>query len=138
MESRYELQRRLVSDPALSKISAVSIDPAAMGGTGLTLKSPPFIRFLTQYVVPALQGISVMVAPNGPMRPTSKSAEDVLRACFDTESLGEHPKALFLDGSAISDSSKESHDVAKQKMLWTDSLKLAGIKEGDTVLKEWQ
>ncbi len=33
------------------------------------------------------------------LRTTSKSAADALRACFDTETLGERPRAMYLDGS---------------------------------------
>jgi hypothetical protein len=62
----------------------------------------------------------------------------VILACFDEGTLGEHPKAVFLDGSQKAESSKESRDLEKHKALWADSLKLAAIKDGDTVLKDWR
>lgn len=67
-------------------------------------------------------------------RSPKKSAGDVLWACFDEKTLGEYPKAVFLDGSKNAEISKESKDVEKQRALWVDNLKLAGIKDGDTVL----
>jgi hypothetical protein len=44
---------------------------------------------------------------------------------------------LYLDGRVVADSSKESHDEKKQAMLWEESLKFAGVKEGDTTLEDW-
>jgi hypothetical protein len=74
---------------------------------------------------------------NGFLRTTKKSGGDVLKACFDEETLGEYPKAVYLDGTRRVESSKESTDVEKQKTLWADSLKLAAIRDGDTVLKNY-
>lgn len=105
-----------------------------MGGTALTKHSPPFIRFLTGWVIWALQGISVRISPNGMMRPTWKSANDLIMACFDTGYLGQEPKAVYLDGSAKVESSIESRDETKQQALWADSVRLVGLKDGDTAL----
>jgi hypothetical protein len=32
---------------------------------------------------------------------------------------------------------KEARDEEKQRRLWMESLKLAGVEEGDTALKFW-
>lgn len=105
-----------------------------MGGTHLTKTSPPFIRFLTGYLVWALQGIAVRISPNGLMRPPWKSANDLLLACFDVGYLGQQPTAVYLDGSAKAESSIESIDERKQKALWADSVRLVGLKDGETAL----
>ncbi|EKD12635.1 short chain dehydrogenase/reductase SDR [Drepanopeziza brunnea f. sp. 'multigermtubi' MB_m1] len=134
----YELQRRLNLDPALSNISVLSLDPAAMGGTGITKRSGALIRFITAYVLVFLQTILVYIMPNGSYRPPWKSAQDLMLACFDEEHLGSHPKAVYLNGSVKGVSSIESRDEAKQKQLWEDSLKLAMIRDGETALQNWQ
>lgn len=135
---RYELQRRLDSDSALSNISVLAMDPAAMGGTGITKRAGPLIRFITGYVVVFLQTIFVRFMPNGSYRPTWKSAQDLMLASFDEKYLGAHPKAVYLNGSVKAVSSAESRDETKQKQLWKDSVKLARIRDGETVLKNWQ
>ncbi|KAH7327107.1 hypothetical protein BKA65DRAFT_62351 [Rhexocercosporidium sp. MPI-PUGE-AT-0058] len=134
----YELQRRLDSDPALSNISILSMDPGAMGGTGITKRSGPMIRFITGYLVPFFQHISVWLYPNGPLRPTWKSAQDLMLASFDENYLGTHPKATYLNGSVKAISSVESRDEAKQKQLWDESVQLAMIRDGETALKNWK
>lgn len=134
----YELQRRLDADPQLSQISAVSLDPGAMGTTSLTRRSPLLIRLVTDWGLWAVQGLAVRMSPNGMFRPTWKSADDLLLACFDVDVLGKYPKAVYLGGSVRAESSKESQDVQKQNRLWVDSLKLAGIEDGDIVMKSGQ
>ncbi|TVY13085.1 hypothetical protein LARI1_G008809, partial [Lachnellula arida] len=112
----YELQRKLSADPELSKISVLSPDPGAMGGTGLLRDSPAFIRFLTSYLLYYLQPIMVLLKPNG--------------------YLGEYPKAVYLGGSEKATPSVEARDEEKQRKLWVESLKFAKIRDGDTVLKD--
>jgi len=136
MEHRYELQRRLDVDPDLSKISVISVDPGGMA-TRLSRRGPLWILFITRILMPALEAIISLFTLNGFLRTTMKSGGDVLKACFDEETLGEYPKAVYLDGIRRAESSKESMDVEKQKALWADSLKLAAIKDGDTVLKDY-
>ena len=114
------------------------MDPGGMGGTGITRKGTALIRFITAWVVPALQEILVFFSPNGVLRPPRKSAADLMLAAFDSKYLGEHPKAVYLNGSVKAQTSVEARDEAKQKKLWADSLKLARIRDGDTVLKSWQ
>lgn len=80
----------------------------------------------------------VMVAPNGTMRSTNKSARDVLRALFDTKTLGEHPKALYLNGTDEQETGKEARDSAKRTMLWRDSVVYAKLQDGETNLANWK
>ncbi|TVY33466.1 hypothetical protein LOCC1_G007634, partial [Lachnellula occidentalis] len=131
----YELQRRLSADPALSKISVLSLDPGAMGGTGLLRDSPAFTRFLTSYLLYYIQPIMVQLKPNGMARTPKKSGHDLLLACFDEKYLGVYPKALYLGGSEKATPSAEARNQENQRKLWAESLKFAMIKDGDTVLK---
>lgn len=75
---------------------------------------------------------------HGFLRSSGKSAGDVLLACFDEEVLGEYPMVVFLCGSRKAETSRESRDVEKHNALGADSLKLVGIEDGDTVLKDWR
>ena len=112
----------------------LALDPAAMGATSLTRHSPAIIRFMTGWIIWALQGIWVRIIPNGFIRPAWKSANDVMLACFETQYLGDEPKAVYLDGSKRADSSIESRDETKQRALWEDTVKMVGLKGGDTPL----
>ena len=134
--TRHELQRRLNEQPALSNISALALDPGGMS-TDLARTSPLYIKFLVKILIPIFQWIAVWFQPNGGIRPTSKSAADVMRACFDEKTFGEFPKGLYLNGSQIAESALESRDQQKAKKLWEDSVEIAGIQDGDTVLKYW-
>ena len=132
---RYELQRRLSSDPALSDISVLSVDPGGMG-TAIAREAPFLIQLLMDWIIPLLAPILVRLQPNGSFRTPAKSAVDLLRACFDeTPPVGKHPKSLYLNGSEVGPVTPEAKDEKKQKELWEGSLGYAGIKEGDTVLK---
>jgi hypothetical protein len=138
----YELQRRLDIDPVLSNISVLSVDPGGMA-TGIARDGPFAMRFLLAWVIPALSQVIRLlefVQPNGSLRRPATSATDLRRACFDeNEPLGKHPKAIALNGSAIgAHQTPEALDEKKQKELWTGSLKYAEIREGDTVLKNWE
>lgn len=87
-----------------------------------------------QYVAPLL----CLLQENPLFRTPSKNGKDVLRACFDKKDVGEYPKAVYIDGTVVIPTPKYANDETKQNDLWKGSLELAGIKEGDTVLKEWR
>jgi hypothetical protein len=76
--------------------------------------------------------------PNGPFRTPKKFGQDMLFACFDEKTLGEHPKALYLNGTKVQKPSDESLDESKQKQLWEGTIAIAGIREVDTVLRDWK
>jgi hypothetical protein len=63
---------------------------------------------------------------------------DLYQACFDEKEVGEHPKAVTLDGSKRNVTIEDSRDQKNQEELWEKSVKLAGLKEGDTVLVHWK
>ncbi|KAI0384678.1 NAD(P)-binding protein [Hypomontagnella monticulosa] len=138
-----ELARRLPKDPQLSKIATLGLDPAAMLSR-ITRRSSLFNNWFVRVVVmqligPPLAALLTWWNPNGDLRTTSKSAADVLRACFDTDrGLGEYPNGIYLNGDAISDVGAEAKDETKCRRLWSDSLGYANIKEGDTILADWR
>ncbi|KAL2836326.1 hypothetical protein BJY01DRAFT_252055 [Aspergillus pseudoustus] len=56
---------------------------------------------------------------------------------FDSKSLGEMPKALYLNGTDVTQPSPEARDMVKQGMLWRDSITYANLQQGETTLSDW-
>lgn len=134
--ARYELQNRLSRDPALSNVSVLCLDPAAMA-TNLMRHASWFNRTMIMKVaIPLMAPIATMMQPNGDLRTTTKSATDAMRACFDTEILGDHPRALYLNGTEQQETSPEARDESKRAMLWRDSIAYVGLKDDETALKD--
>jgi hypothetical protein len=87
------------------------------------------------YVAPLVTLAVQWVRPNGMLRTPYKSGGDLLRAALHDVATGTRPKALYLDGSAISQPAAEAKDEDKQRRLWEGSISLAGVSEEETVLK---
>lgn len=131
MSHRYALQRQLVADRKLSNVSVLTMDPGAVAGTSLSLKFPWPLYFIFQYFLVPFQWVWVYVFPNGRLRTASKAGQDLVFACFDKANLGQHPRAVYLNGTEISDSSPETHDEVKQKKLWDETCNILALTEGD-------
>ncbi|ROV92354.1 hypothetical protein VMCG_09142 [Cytospora schulzeri] len=129
----YELQRRLNADPDLSKIAVLAMEPGAMITSIATGNETSSVMNMVYRTVFAAASA---IAPNGLFRTPEKSGQHLLRACFDTEELGECPKATYLDGSRNWETGEEVKDEEKQRRLWADSLVLTKLQEGETVLKD--
>ncbi|KAI8948540.1 putative short-chain dehydrogenase [Xylaria longipes] len=132
---QHELQVRLNADPALNKICILGLDPGTMI-SGLQRLAPWFIRVLLFKVIYPL--VLYMNPDNGPVRPTSRSASDVLELAFSIGEEGGLPKDKYFDGRTPLETSKESRDPAKRELVWAETVKLAGLEEGETVLHKWQ
>lgn len=134
---RQELDRRLARDPALSNISVIGLDPGCMP-SDLLRRGGFMLRVVFMKIVfPILNPILVQRDPNGAMRTSAKSAGDVVRAVFDIEAPT-GGKGLYLNGTDEMEVAKDARDETKRRSLWEYGLKAGGIREGDTVLKEWQ
>lgn len=131
----YELQRRMNKDPDLRKICILGVDPGTMS-TGIQRHAPWFIRVLLfQIIYPIILAFN----PNGPIRSTEKSASDVVHAAFDSSAeSGESPKGLYYFNSKPLETSTESKDPEKQSLVWKETVQLAQLKKGETVLEDWQ
>lgn len=133
----HELQERLDADPALAGLAVLGVDPGGMV-SGLTRRGSPWLVLLVQWVFPLLVGLSTWLAPNGTLRSVAKSARDVLRAAFDTATLGTTPKALYLNGSEPGDTSSESKDPRKRRELWQASVRYTALRPEETILGRWE
>ena len=134
---RYELQRRLDKDPKLSNISILAVDPGGMPNTSIGRDSPVSVRAFI-WVLKYIMGFILFFFPKLPLRTTEQSASDLYYASFDERDLGKLPKAVNLNGHVKEVTSEESRDEEKQRQLWEESVKLAGLKSGDTLLSDWQ
>ena len=136
MTFMHALQTRLDTIPELQNIGALSVDPGGVFSTGIMREQAWYLRGPIRMVLNLLTPCMQWAWPNGVLRTAEKSARDILRACFavDGPVLGKRPKGLYLNGSRLKVSSKESRDVKKQSLLWEGSLKLAGLEEKETAL----
>ncbi|EED23459.1 short-chain dehydrogenase, putative [Talaromyces stipitatus ATCC 10500] len=136
-----ELQRRLSTDPALSNVSILGVDPGTVP-TNLARHSPFFIRvILFQLLLPILAAIKHWRNPTGnnDIRTPEKSAGDILAAALDCNPvLGERPQGMYLDGSEVAEISPEARDESKRLMVWRDSVRYTGLKGEETMLVNWE
>lgn len=131
-----ELANRIAKDAKLSNISIIGLDPGGMP-TGIARRA----GFLTGYVVmnlvmPVVSELGVRISPNGMVRPSWKSAADVVRACFELDA--HRGEALHLNGTAGMQIAKDARDEAKRREVWEYGVKAARIEEGDTALVDWK
>ncbi|KAI2610569.1 putative short-chain dehydrogenase [Hypoxylon sp. NC1633] len=129
-----ELQRRLDSDPKLSNISVVGVDPGMMA-TNFTTGTLNWLLRLIFFIVTQ---IASRLSPNGMFRSPHKSANDVLSAALGTESpIGERPKGSYFNGDDRKEISGEAKDQDKRASVWRASVQYAGLTEGQTCLVNW-
>ncbi|KAI0452866.1 hypothetical protein F5B21DRAFT_481398 [Xylaria acuta] len=132
-----ELSRRITTDPELSSLAVLAVDPGAMP-TGLTRRTHSRFLKMVSVVAGPLMAIVSKLSPDGHYRTTARSANDVINAAFDTKKLGEKPNGVYMDGASVGDVGPEAKDAAKCEKLWKDSLGFAQMKDGDTVLAAWR
>lgn len=132
---QHELQARLDADPALNKICVLGVDPGTMI-SGLQRLANWVIRVLIfQIIYPLI----LYWNPNGPVRPPSRSAGDVLEAAFGVVGEGGNPpKDGYFDGRVPLETSGESRDVVKRELVWKETVRMVGLEEGETVLVNWR
>ncbi|KAF2005113.1 NAD(P)-binding protein [Amniculicola lignicola CBS 123094] len=136
-----ELQRRLDRDPVLNNISVLGIDPG-LANTGIVRQFGNwFFRVvLWQFLLPAMAAVLVHFIPNGPLRPISKSARDIIAAALRNSPppLSPRPKDLYLNGSELGARNPEAKDLSNGAILCRDTLCYTQLKEGETALQDWK
>lgn len=129
-----ELQRRLDTDPALSRICVLSVDPGSMPGN-LTRRGPWYIRLLMfKLIMPLLAPLMAWLQPNGPLRTLDLGAADVIAGAFRGSPP---PKGGYFYGSRVEEMTAEAQDVKKRERLWVETVGYTGLKDGETNLKGW-
>lgn len=131
----HELQQRLNEDTKLKNVCILGVDPGTMI-SGLQRHAPWFIRVvLFQVIYPLI----LYFKPNdGPVRPLWRSAADVLEAAVGAVGGAEgKAKGLYFDGREPFHTSAESRDAEKRHLVWTETVRYAGLEKGDTTLGHW-
>ncbi|KAF4952394.1 hypothetical protein FSARC_12651 [Fusarium sarcochroum] len=131
----FELGEHLASDPKLSKVEVVVIDPGAMP-TDLGRRGNTIALFKMKIILPLLATISTYLSPNGLFHLPSKSAADTIRAAFELDLPQD--EVLYLNGTDKFAAAKETRDLQKRKELWQYALQTACIGGQDTALAQWQ
>lgn len=134
-DDRYKLQRLLSTSAELSNVSVLAVDPGAMPGTGLLRDSSVVLKIMVHWVGGLLTPLLTWWSPNGFFRTPAKSAKDVFNACFDENTLGRHPQAVYLNGSEKATSSTETQDEEKQDRLWEWSVSMADLQWSETAVQ---
>ncbi|KAI0483039.1 hypothetical protein GGR56DRAFT_622676 [Xylariaceae sp. FL0804] len=131
-----ELQRRLDEDAHLHNIAILGIDPGWMA-TPIARRHPQY--FLVRTVMLWVAALMSWLRPAGMFRTPSQSAENIVRITFDPGDAmgGETLKGAYFKGAVRARMSSEAMDEEKRKMLWRDTVRYAGLQEGDTALELW-
>lgn len=87
--------------------------------------------------IPLIVPIATKFRRNGDLRTTSESSADALRECFDVETLGKHPHAVYLNGTEEQETNPEGDDEKKRETLWRNSVAYVELRKGETRLKDW-
>ena len=102
------------------------------------MRNSPLMVKITWPIIELVGYIMTLFMSNPLLRTPAKTGADFLRVCFDRKAFGEFPKARYVDGSELYRTPKVADDEKQQKRLWEDSLKLANVKGGETVLENWE
>ncbi|OOG00732.1 hypothetical protein ASPCADRAFT_125746 [Aspergillus carbonarius ITEM 5010] len=132
---RGELQKRLEKDPALCNITVVGIDPGTMS-TGIVRHASWFVQTVLHGIVIAnvARGLALLGYRNAVVRTPEISARDVLDAGMNPKWRG----GDYLDGMEIGRVSEEARDEEKRALVWRESVRLVGLREGETGLVDWK
>jgi hypothetical protein len=125
-------------DPDMQNISCILEDPGLVAGTTLLTPMPFYVRWIIMYLMVPLCFIWSLLFTNGRFRTKELVGRNLVWCSWDTTTLGKYPKGLYLDGTQISTSSKETYDEVKQKRLWRESADIVGLKEDEVALKGWK
>jgi hypothetical protein len=90
------------------------------------------------YLMIPIGFICSLLWTNGRFRTPKAVGKALVWCSWDTVTLGERPKSLYLNGTEISLSSKETYDEVKQERLWSESAEVVGLKDGEVALTGWK
>lgn len=90
-------------------------------------------RFTMIPLIQLYTRVAQYINPNGMFRTVEKSADDVLRAAFETTDPYLEKDAYF-DGDRPAETAIESKDLVRQKELWRLSLLYVELEESQTAL----
>ncbi|KAK3984535.1 short-chain dehydrogenase [Cladorrhinum sp. PSN332] len=127
----YALNDRLQKDPALSKITAVTINPGNLTDSrALQTNTSVAIGLMSRVLIQPLAPLLKLINPHN--RSAAVAAEGLIELA-----LGKvHPEGRgYYDLLEEAKSSEESYDKGKQESLWAKSLQWARITADNTALR---
>lgn len=102
----------------------------------LTRRGPWFIHLLMfKLIMPLLAPLMAWLQPNGPLRTLKLGAADVIAGAFRGSPP---PKGGYFYGSRPEEMTAEAQDVKKRERLWVETVGYTGLKEGETILRNWK
>lgn len=117
-------------------MSVLGVDPVTM------------IRVLQRHATWLIRVVIIKVTyplilwwkPDGELvRPLARSAGDMLETAIGAVGEGGTlPKSLYFGGRKSCETSVKGRDSEKRALLWKETVKYAGLKEGDMILRNWQ
>ncbi|KAI1125844.1 hypothetical protein F5Y10DRAFT_223959 [Nemania abortiva] len=127
----YALNRRLMKDKSLNKISAVVIDPGNIADSrALRTNTPAVLSYAQMFILQPLRPLIRLMLPD--MRKSAEAGVDVADLALNQKYAGERGYfRLMVPGP----SSAESLDETKQEELWTKTAHWAKITKEDTELE---
>ncbi|KAI0117949.1 hypothetical protein GGR51DRAFT_500621 [Nemania sp. FL0031] len=127
----YALNRRLMKDKFLNKISAVVIDPGNMADSrALRTNTPAMLSYAQMFVLQPLRPLIRLVLPD--MRKSAEAGMDVADLALNQKYADERGYfRLMVPGP----SSAESLDGMKQEKIWTKTAEWGKVTEEDTALQ---
>ncbi|KAL4931675.1 uncharacterized protein BDV17DRAFT_256236 [Aspergillus undulatus] len=131
----YALNRRLEADPALSKITAVAVNPGNLADSrALRVNTPLLLSIMSMLVIrPFLFLRRRFVDPT--MRTCAEAAADIVDLATrpDNDGHGDRTVGYYTMGTKDV-SSPDSLDEAKQELLWAKTVEWVGISKVDSAL----
>jgi len=126
----YELSRRLESEQKDREITVNAFNPGLMTGTGFASDSSFPLRFVWNYILPALGALGVKIR-GSKLSNLSDSSKALARLVTDSQYKGLTGKYFSL-GKEIA-SSEESYDQQKADDLWEKSVELVKLTSEETI-----
>jgi len=129
----YELARRTEAIGANGRLAVIGWEPGLVPGSGLARDYPPALRFIWNRVLPGVaRALSPVVAGINPAPKSGNAlAQLVLDANYATVSGKYFPSTSRWREAPSSD---ESYDIAKAGALWNESMRMSGLRPGDSPL----
>ncbi|CAJ2510338.1 Uu.00g050410.m01.CDS01 [Anthostomella pinea] len=127
----YALNRYLEKDEALSKITAIAIDPGSLvDSRALRTNTPPLVQWVQKLVLQPFRPVLRFVDPY--IRTAADAGVDVAELALNQALPGERGYLKLLKRES---SSKDSLDEVKQEKLWAKTLEWAKITKENTLLE---
>ncbi|KAI0598821.1 short-chain dehydrogenase/reductase-like protein sdr [Biscogniauxia sp. FL1348] len=127
----YALNRYLEKDAALSKITAVCIDPGSLvDSRALRTNTPQVLHYVQKFMLQPLRPLLRFKDPS--LRTAADAGADVAALVLNTVKTNERGYFKLLNKES---SSKPSLDEAKQEKLWEKTAAWAQITKENTALK---